>query len=59
MFDNQTYILMISSYHHYYFIFRIHVEAVGDMMVVLMDKEEETQLIEVEVDVIMSQVDQV
>lgn len=50
---------MISSYHHYYFIFRIHVEAVGDMMVVLMDKEEETQLIEVEVDVIMSQVDQV
>ena len=50
---------MISSYHHYYFIFRVHVEAVGDIMVVLMDKEEETQLIEVEVDVIGSQVDQV
>ena len=49
---------MISSYHHYYFIFRIHVEAVGDIMV-LMDKEEVAQLIEVEVDVIISQVDQV
>ena len=49
---------MISSYHDYYFIFRIHVEAVGDIMV-LMDKEEETQLIEVEVDVMGSQVDQV
>ena len=50
---------MISSYHHYYFIFRVHVEAVGDIMAVLMDKEEETQLIEVEVGVIISQVDQV
>ena len=49
---------MISSYHHYYFIFRIPVEALGEIMV-LMDKEEETQLIEVEVGVIMSQVDQV